>query len=121
MKNSIIKGLFLAIATIAMAFTQANGFPADAQHWEALGLAVFGTSIIYIAQSFAIPTTSILGKLNIRDFVKGLIVVLGNGLVTFGADKLTGTKVDIGLICSAMGAIIFTYIVKQFNLPAKAA
>ena len=114
MKN-FLKGLFLFLIAFVATFVQAKGVPSDWVHTEALLIAVMCSALGYLGQSVLIPTTSLIGTINLRDFLKGLIIAVINFGSTFGAEKLTGTFVDVKTIVIGTFYIIIGYAVKQLS------
>ena len=121
MKSTILKGLWLALVAYVIGYAQTNGFPSDFIHWEVFGLALTGTAFGYFIQSYFIPTTSALGTINWRDIIKGACVLVANFISTIGADKLTGTIIDLKMIGTGLGSILLGYLIKQAGTILKPA
>ena len=117
MNKSLLKGLVMtAIVVIASAI--ATAFPETLSQWEALGITLVGTLVGYFGQSYAFPSTSFLGDVNSRDFLKGLMVALANLLSSLGAAAATSTVIDWKDIAKSILIVFSGYIVKQLASPA---
>jgi uncharacterized membrane protein YhaH (DUF805 family) len=111
--NTILKGLLMTVLVFIATTIQTSGMPATSVAWSVLGITTLGTILVYVAQSFALPTTSTNGTMNWLDIGKGAIIAVGNMLATFGADAMTNTTIDWKALIASMGAILLGYFVKQ--------
>jgi len=116
--KTILKGLLMTVIVFLATTIQTNGIPVDPLSWQILGITTIGTVLGYLAQSFAFPSTSILGTINVRDFIKGLLIAVANMLSTFGAADITGTSINWQSLFTGMGAIVLAYFVKQLSTKA---
>ena len=78
MNPTFIKSLFMTIVVFIATTIFTTGMPASALAWEILGITTGGTVLGYIAQSLALPTTSIVNNINLKDLVKGAILAVAN-------------------------------------------
>lgn len=90
----IAKTILIAVFSVLATTLTTTGWPADALHWQLLGIIVLGTCLVHIAQSLFIPGTSIPGDLNKRDLLKGLLLSIGTALSDFAGAYVTGLTVN---------------------------
>ena len=102
----------LIISTLAASL--AKGLPVNSIGWICLFITLAGSMIVYFAQSFAWPTTSTLGNVNLADFAKGLLLSIGAGLSSWAASAMTSTTVSYKTILTLMVTILLGYIAKTF-------
>ena len=112
--NTFIKGLIMTLVVFFATTIKTQGFPTTNVSWEVLAIITVGTIIGYIVQSLAIKSTSVVGTLNILDFVKGLVIALVNFVSTWGAAAWTNTTINWGAFAAGAGSIVTSYLVKQF-------
>ena len=112
--NPKIKGLIMTLLSCIVALIS-NGIPATSIAWEVSGISILGTLIGYVAQSFLVSSTSDANQINGRDFLKGALVVLGNGLSTWAASAITSTVLDWKSMLMGMGVLMLGYLAKQFK------
>jgi len=112
--KQILKGLFMTLVTFVATLWETSGFPKTNLAWQVMGLTITGTVVIYLAQSLMLPSTSKEGEFNLMDFIKGAIIVAGNGLIALGVSNFTGTTLDINVVFAAMGTVLLPYMTKQF-------
>ena len=112
--NTFLKGLIMTLVVFFATTIKTQGFPATNVSWEVLAIITIGTIIGYVLQSLTIKSTSMVGTLNIIDFVKGLIIALVNFVSTWGAAAWTNTAINWGAFAAGAGSIVTSYLVKQF-------
>lgn len=107
--------------TSAAAIIAETGFPTGIE-WAILGVSVFGTSLVHIGQSLALPTNTEQGDINFRDLLKGSIVAIGNFLAQFAASYIPGAVIDWSDMLSSAAMVFIMYVIKQLatnpSLPA---
>lgn len=115
--QTLIKGLIMtAIIGVATTF-QTVGWPTTATQGYILFLTTFGTLVTYFAQSFVLVTSSTDGTLDWKDFLKGLLVAIGNLLATVGTSFVVNNAINWSELWKSMIAIFLAYIVKQYATP----
>jgi len=117
MNKLIWKGLLMTIVTFVATSITTSGMPETALAWQILGITTVGTVIGYIAQSVALPSTSILGMMNLRDLLKGGLLAISNMLSGFAASAITSTAIDWKALLTSMGMVLVAYFIKQFATP----
>ena len=106
MNKLIWKGLLMTIVTFVATSITTSGIPSSSLAWEILGITTVGTVIGYIAQSVALPSTSILGGVNLRDLLKGGLLAISNMLSGFAASAITSTVIDWKALLTSMGMVL---------------
>lgn len=111
----------MAIVALIASAISTNGFPVTGQGWEVLAITVVGTTLVYVAKNAVFPSVSILGTINIRDILSGLILAIGTGLSNWVATLVTGTVISWHAVLVLIGSVVTGYFVKNFatqNPPA---
>jgi hypothetical protein len=112
--KKILNGLL--VTTIAfLAASLATGFPETFLQWQIIGIGLIGTLIGYSGQTFLFPSTSILGAVNARDFLKASCIGVGNFIGTWAAAAVTATIIDWKALLGTIASLIIGYFVKQLN------
>lgn len=111
-----LKGIIMTLLSCIVSAI-ATGIPTTAIAWEITGISVLGTMAVYVGQSFAFPSTSILNQWDLKDLIKGVLVTLGNGLSTWAASEITSTSVNWKNLLIGMGVMLLGYLSKQFKTP----
>ena len=119
MNKTFITGLLTALAAVIVSYFQTNGFPANLIGWEVLGITVFGNLIIYLGKNAVYPSTSLLGNINLRDILSGLVLAIGNGIVAFAAAGITSTAIDWRLLLTTSLSVAGTYLMSKFGFGQK--
>jgi hypothetical protein len=120
MKSPLLKGIVMTLITV-LATTLTTGIPSTLVAWELLGITTLGTVLTYVAKNAMFPSTSILGTIDLKDLVSGLIMAIGSGLSSLAADKVTGSGADIKTIGSVMLTVAIGYLCKNFVSGTNAA
>lgn len=121
MNTTFFKGLFMAVlALLATTFTT-TGLPTTPTGWIVLGITAAGTTIIYLAKNWVFPSTSVLGNLNIWDFVSGIAIAIGSALSSWAASVVTSTPINWSDLGHLMIVVILGYFGKQFATPSTPA
>ncbi len=119
--NLTIKTVIMLMITSAAAIIAETGIPQGIE-WAILGVSVFGTSLVHIGQSLALPTNTAQGDINFRDLLKGGIVALGNFLAQFAASYIPGAIIDWSDMINSAAMVFIMYCIKQLatnkTLPA---
>ncbi|MFC4230574.1 hypothetical protein ACFOW1_01640 [Parasediminibacterium paludis] len=113
--KQVWKGLLITVITFIASTIASGGFAGTALAWETLGITTLGTVLIYLAQSFAFPSTSIIGELNLKDLAKGAFVTLGNFFSAYTASTVTTGHVDWKSLFISAGSVFAMYILKQLG------
>ena len=111
--KALFKGLLMVVITFAASFISTSGIPETAVLWEQAGITLVGTLIVYFAQSAAMPATSPAGQLNSFDFIKGLLVAIGNFFSAIGADFIIGASFDWKRVATSAISVLAMYILKN--------
>lgn len=83
--------------------------------FAAVGLATAIALMVYIVQSYFLPTTSDKDQLNKMDLLKGLIVTVGAAAGDIIADNATRTSVSIKGVLFSIFGVVAGYLVKQYK------
>lgn len=113
--NTFLKSLLMTVVVFLATTITSTGFPSTPLGWQILSITVVGTIVGYVGQSLTIPSTSILGSINLNDLLKGGIIVASNFLSSFSAAQLPGAVFSWHAILASMGAVLTAYFVKQFS------
>lgn len=112
-KQSFFKGVIVVLFVFVAQTIVTFGFPATANGWYILGLTALGTVLGYVAQSAAIPATSIFGNINLKDLIKGLLVSLSNFLSGWAATVIIDVPIDWVELAKNAGMMLILYVLKQ--------
>ena len=112
--KKIANGLLITAITF-LASTLVAGIPQSSTQLIVIGITLSGTLMGYLGQSYAFPSTSILGAVNARDFLKASFVGLGNLIATWGAAAATNTTIDWKGLVGSCATLVIGYFVKQLN------
>ena len=82
-------------------------------------LTTLGTLLVYLGQSAIFPTTSEAGQINGKDFLKGLIVAVGNGISAYISTLISGTPVEWGKLGISIAVLFVGYLIKQGGTTSK--
>ena len=112
-----LKSLIMALIVVVSTAITTTGIPSTTIAWEIMGITTAGSLLGYIAQAFALPSTSILGDVNGKDFFKGVLIALANFLSGIGASLATSTAIDWKNIIMGAVMVAVLYTAKQFATP----
>jgi hypothetical protein len=113
MKSPLLKGIVMTLITV-LATALTTGIPSTLVAWELLGITTLGTVLTYVAKNAVFPSTSVLGTIDLKDLLSGVILSIGSGLSSLAADKITGSSADIKTIGSVMLTVAIGYLCKNF-------
>ena len=112
--NNLTKGLFMTIVVFIATTISTTGIPAGALAWQVLGITSIGTVMGYIAQSTLFPTSSIVGTIDLKDILKGMLVAVANVLSSIGAVIILHGSLDWKAIGGSVLTVLVAYFAKQF-------
>lgn len=110
------KGLIMT--AVVFLSTALSTIPKNNIEWIILGLVFLGTMIGYVSQSTLLPSTSVQGDLNLRDYYKAILISVGTTLSSLGAAAITQTEINWGEIAKNIVLLTSAYLIKQANTPA---
>lgn len=112
--NNLVKGLFMTIVVFIATTITTTGIPASTLSWEILGITSLGTVMGYIAQSTLFPTSSVVGTIDFKDILKGMLVAVANVLSSIGAVIILHGSLDWKAIGGSVLTVLVAYFAKQF-------
>lgn len=115
-KTTIMTVLFFAVSTAYGLYeSMKDSTMASSVMWTVIGITTGVSLVVYLVQSFWIPSTSAAGELNILDWVKGAIVALGPVAGTIISANVTDTSINWAGMAAAIATVFGSYIFKQFK------
>ncbi len=107
------KGLLMTAISFIAAIVAQKGLPNSTVEWNIFAITIFGTIIIYFAQSILLPTTSSPGDINWKDALKGGLLAVGNMFVGLGAESVIIDVVDWSSLFKSAATLFVLYMAKQ--------
>ena len=115
MKTAFVKNLIAALIAVIAAYVA----QAETINYIYIAVYVVGYTAWYAAKNLVLPSVSILGTIDLRDILSGLILAIGSGIMTFSAQLIAATDFSWHGILNAVWVSVLAYLATKFGFGRK--
>jgi hypothetical protein len=117
MKTTFLKSLIAAIIAVIAAYVAS----AETINYVYIAVYVIGYTAWYAGKNYLFPSVSVLGTIDLRDILSGIILAIGSGVMSFAATLISGITFTWPGILNAVWISVLAYITTKFGTGTKIA
>ena len=113
--NTFWKGLIAALIAFLASYFSEN----ETIQWAYVAIYTVGYTIWYTAKNAVFPSVSVFGTIDLRDIISGIVLAIGSGVISYGAQYLLVGTVDYHELWITVWGPVAAYLGTKFGFGQK--
>lgn len=112
--KSTAKTMVMFVISVIAGLLASSGVPQTRTASTVFFFTVLGATLTYIAKNTTFPSMSILGVIDIKDFLSAFFLGVGTALSNWIGTIVAGVPLDWKSLLTAVFSVVLGYIIKNF-------